>query len=85
MPQRIKHPSRFLRGRRVVKVNQGMTADLLAQDREILAKSFPIYVSTGNLVHILICSARRAAPLYSGSGFPCYRKIDNFIWQIGLA
>jgi hypothetical protein len=46
-----------------------MAVCVLAEDREILADSLPINTATGNLVHIIICSARRCAPLYSGTGF----------------
>ena len=49
---------------------------LLAQDREILADSRPIYDLAGNLVHILICSARRCALLYSGTEFKAHGSHD---------
>src|SRR5882724_4234446 len=65
IPKRIEHRPRLLRRRRAVKVDQGMAVRPLAEDREILADSHPIYAVTGNLVHIIICSARRCAPLYS--------------------
>jgi hypothetical protein len=42
-----------------------MAVGPLAQDREILADSLPIYVAAGHLVHSLICSTRRRAPLDS--------------------
>ena len=40
-----------------------MAAYLLTQDREILAKSTPIYVAGSKLVHLLICYTCRQAPV----------------------
>jgi hypothetical protein len=61
-----------------------MTVRLLAKDREIRAEGVPIYVVTSNLVHTLMSSTRRAAPLYSGAAFSSY-KIDSSISRISLA
>ena len=69
IPKRIEHRPRLLRRRRAVKVDQRMAVRPLTEDREILADSLPIYAATGNLVHTIICPARRCAPLYSGTGF----------------
>ena len=65
IPQRIQHRLRLLRCRGAVEVDQGMAVGPLAQDREILAHSLPIYAAAGHLVHSLICSTRRRAPLDS--------------------
>ena len=40
-----------------------MTAYLLTQDGEILAKSLPIDSASSNLVHLLICYTCRQAPV----------------------
>jgi len=45
-----------------------MAMRLFAEDREILAKGVPIYGAANNLMHTIICSARRDAPLDSGEG-----------------
>jgi hypothetical protein len=42
-----------------------MAVGPLAQDREILADSLPIYDAAGHLVHGLICSTRGRAPVDS--------------------
>jgi hypothetical protein len=42
-----------------------MAVGLLTQDREILTNRIPINSAGGSLMHTLICSARRRAPLYS--------------------
>ena len=42
-----------------------MAVRLLAQDREILADSLPIDAAVSHLMHSLICSTRRRAPLDS--------------------
>jgi hypothetical protein len=39
-----------------------MAVCLFAQNREIFAKGLPIYGAASNLMHIVICSARRCAP-----------------------
>ena len=65
MAKRIEHMSRFLRRRRVVKVDEGMAVCLLVEDWEILADGLPIHPVIGNLVHATICSGRGPAPLYS--------------------
>jgi len=38
---------------------------LLAEDRKILTKSFPIDSAGSDLVHTIICATRRHAPAYS--------------------
>jgi hypothetical protein len=48
-----------------------MAMRLLTENREILTDSLPINTATGNLVHIVICSACRCAPVYSKSSFVC--------------
>src|SRR5207245_7496802 len=65
IPQRIQHRLWLLRCRGAVEVDQGMAVGPLAQDREILADSLPIYSAAGYLVHSLICSTSRRAPLAS--------------------
>ena len=41
-----------------------MPADLLAQDREILAKSTPVHLARDKLMHLIICyTLRRQAPV----------------------
>ena len=72
----IEHGLRLLRGRGVVEIDQWITMSPLAQDREIPADSRPIYDLTGNLVHILICSAHRSALLYSGTEFKAHGSHD---------
>ena len=57
---------------------------LLTENRKILTDSLPINTATGNLVHILICSACRCAPVYSKRSF-VYRKIDKFLEIFFLA
>jgi hypothetical protein len=53
-----------------------MAVGPLAQDREILANSLPIYAAAGHLVHSLICSTRRRAPLDSpGCDFRVFVEI----------
>ena len=42
-----------------------MPADLLTQDREILAKSIPVHLARDSLVHAIICYTRRRAPVHS--------------------
>src|SRR2546430_155852 len=63
--KRSQHRLRLLRCRGAVEVDQGMAVGPLTQDREILADSLPIYDAAGHLVHGLICSTRRRAPLDS--------------------
>src|SRR6266487_6591102 len=63
MPKRIDYRPRFLRRRGTVKVDQGMTTRLFAEDREILAEGIPIYRAGRNLVHTLICPTCCHAPL----------------------
>jgi len=61
-----------------------MAMRLLTENRKILTDSLPINTATGNLVHILICSACRCAPVYSKPSF-VYRKIDKFLEIFFLA
>ena len=63
VPKRLDHHPRFLGGGCVIEIDQRMTVRLFAEDREIFAKGVPIYGATNNLVHIIICSAGRNAPL----------------------
>src|SRR6266446_2302315 len=68
----IEDGARLLGGGGVVEVNQRMAVDALPQNREILAERGPIHATHGHLVHEIICSKPRLAPLYSqarGSSF----------------
>jgi hypothetical protein len=42
-----------------------MAADLLTQDREILAKSTPIYLARDSFMHTVICYTASGAPVHS--------------------
>jgi len=65
MPDDIEDRPRFLRGGGVVEINQRMTVHSLPENRKILAKRGPIHATGGCLVHEIICSKPRLAPLYS--------------------
>src|SRR5438067_10070222 len=61
--KRLDHRARFLGSGRAIKIDQRMAMGLLAQNREIFAKGLPIDRAGGNLVHTIICSAQRCAPI----------------------
>src|SRR6266513_4715688 len=42
-----------------------MPADLLTQDREILAKGTPVHLAHDSLMHIVICYTSCGAPVHS--------------------
>jgi len=63
-PKRLDHRPRFLGGGRAIKIDQRMAMGLFVQNREIFAKGLPIYCAASSLVHTIICSTRRCAPLY---------------------
>jgi hypothetical protein len=56
-----------------------MAVRLFAEDREIVADSFPIDAVTCLLVHALICSTRRCAPLYFRNRAAFIVRIDKFV------
>ena len=63
IPQRLDHGARFLRGRSAIEIDQRMSVRLLAQNREIFAKSTPVDSAGSDLVHITICYTCRRAPV----------------------
>src|SRR4030095_6536498 len=63
----IEHPSRFLRGRSVVEVDQRLAVRLFMEDRKILTDSLPIDLCSSRLVHGLICPVPYRMPIYSGT------------------
>ena len=64
MLERIEHRARFLRRRRIVKIDQRLAVHLFAEDREVLANRIPIEGTARDFVHNLICDATGGAPLY---------------------
>src|SRR5438067_13230429 len=76
------HRARFLRSRGVIKINQRMPMRLLAQNREVFAKSLPFDDDAGNLVHSIICYTRHDAPVHSDAieyscGMPTQPLVDR--------
>ena len=63
MLQRFDDGARLLSCRRVIEIDQRMTANGLAQDREILANGIPIKGGGSDFVHSLICVVRAASPV----------------------
>jgi hypothetical protein len=63
VPHRVDHRARFLRSRSAIKINQGTPMRLLVKDRKILTDSAPINSAASNLMHPIICSTRRDAPV----------------------
>ena len=61
----IEHRARLLRAGGIVEVNQRMTVHALPQNRKIFAERRPIHPTGDHLMHELICSMRRFAPVYS--------------------
>ena len=80
--KRLDHRPRFLGGGRAIKIDQRMAMGLFVQNREIFAKRPPIYCAVCSLVHTIICSARRCAPLYlkdeQGFGNSC-TKVERVV------
>jgi len=55
---------------------------LFTQNREIFAKGLPIDNAASNLVHAIICSARRCAPLLFGECIRVERVVRNALAKI---
>jgi hypothetical protein len=73
-----------------------MPVRLLAQDREILAKSTPVHLARDSLMHAIICSTRCQTPALfreqvvaidrnrpGGSGQPPYQWITSMDMVVG--
>src|SRR5438094_3380355 len=54
LPKRLDDGARFLRSRRAIEVDQRMAVGMLAENRKILANSFPVDSAGCELVHTLI-------------------------------